>query len=46
MDEVTGIAEKIANNSPLAISYAKEMINKGQDMELTKALELELQEGV
>ncbi|NIT13728.1 MAG: hypothetical protein GTN99_05665, partial [Candidatus Dadabacteria bacterium] len=46
MDEVLGIAEKISTNGPLALGYAKEMINRGQDMELTKSLELELEMGV
>ncbi len=46
MDEVICIAEKISSNSPLAIGYAKEMINRGQDMELPAVLELELKQGV
>ena len=46
MEQVVSIAEKISKNSPLAIGYAKEMINRGQDLELEKSLELELQKGV
>ena len=46
MEQVVSIAEKISGNSPLAIGYAKEMINRGQDLELAESLELELQKGV
>ncbi|HSG32562.1 MAG TPA: enoyl-CoA hydratase-related protein [Thermodesulfobacteriota bacterium] len=46
MDEVVSIAEKISGNSPLAVGYAKEMINSGQDLVLSESLELELQKGI
>ena len=46
MDEVLSMAEKISNNGPLAIAYAKETINKGQEMNLSGALDLELKMGV
>lgn len=46
MDEVLNISEKIAQNSPLAISYAKEVINRGSEMELPASLEMELKMGV
>jgi enoyl-CoA hydratase len=46
MDEVIGIAEKIANNSPLAVKYAKKAINMAQETSLSDSLESELIMGV
>ncbi len=46
MDRVLELAEKISQNSPLAIGYAKEAINKGSEMELSEALKLELELGI
>ncbi len=37
------LAETIANNAPLAVSYAKESINKNYDMSNSEAIELENQ---
>lgn len=46
MDEVIKLAETIAANSPLAVGYAKKVINKGSEMSLEEALEYELSEGL
>ena len=46
MDETKRIAAMIASNSPLAVSYAKNVINKGSEMGLPEALSLELQKGL
>jgi len=46
MDEVLSMAEKISKNSPLAIGYAKQAINKGQEMDHSSSLEYELKMGV
>lgn len=45
MDSVFETAESISANSRLAIGYAKKVINKGTQMELSKALEMELELG-
>lgn len=41
MKEAIELAESIAKRSPLAVSAAKKAINRGSEMELDKALELE-----
>lgn len=46
MDEVLKIASKINQNSPLAVGFAKETINKGSEMELPESLRMEIQKGV
>lgn len=46
MTEVLNMAGKIARNSPNAIGYAKEAINNGIEMEIDKALEMEINLGV
>lgn len=46
IDEVMKIAEKISSNSSLAISYAKESINQGSEMDITSALVMEMEMGV
>ncbi len=46
MDEVTMVASQIAANSPLAVSYAKDVINVGLDMELSAGLDYEFEKGV
>ena len=46
MGEVLSIAQKINQNSPLAVSYAKKVINNGSEMELVDSLKMELKMGV
>lgn len=46
MDEVIAMAEKISSNSPIAIGFAKEVINSGSETELKESLRLELNQGV
>lgn len=46
MDTVFEMAEKMVANSPVAIGYAKEAINKGSEMELKDSLSLELDLGL
>lgn len=44
LDTATELANKILTNGTLAITHAKNSINKGFDLELTKGLEIEAQE--
>ena len=44
--EVRKIAGQIAGNSPLAVGFAKKVINAGSEMELTQALSYELKNGI
>ena len=46
IDEVKKIAGQIAGNSPLAVGFAKKVINQGSEMELPEALSFELKNGV
>lgn len=46
MDEANKIAGKIAANSPLAVGFAKKVINRGSEMELPEALSYELENGL
>ena len=46
MDEVNKIAGLIAANSPLAVGYAKKVINSGSEMELPDGLAYELKNGL
>lgn len=46
MDEANKIAVKIAANSPLAVGFAKKVINRGSEMELPEALSYELENGL
>ena len=46
MDEANRIAGLIARNSPLAVSFAKNVINRGSEMELPEALTFELENGL
>ena len=41
MDEALALADRIAANSPVGVKQAKLAINKGFDMDLTKALDFE-----
>ncbi|MEX0998860.1 MAG: enoyl-CoA hydratase-related protein, partial [Thermodesulfobacteriota bacterium] len=41
MKEAKELAESIAKRAPLAVSAAKKAINKGSEMDLDKALDLE-----
>ena len=45
-DEANRIAGLIARNSPLAVSFAKNVINRGSEMELPEALTFELENGL
>ncbi len=44
MQEVNGLAEKIAANGPFAVKACKRAINKGIELSLDEALKLELEE--
>lgn len=46
IEEVRKIAGQIAANSPLAIRFAKKVINKGSEMKLPDALSFELENGL
>ena len=46
IDEAMKIATLISTNSPLAVGFAKKVINKGSEMELHDALTYELQNGI
>ena len=46
IDEAKRIAGLIAANSPLAVGFAKNVINRGSEMELPEALVYELQNGL
>ena len=46
IDEVMKIAGQIAANSPLAVGYAKKVINQGSEMELPQGLAYELEKGL
>ncbi len=46
MDEALEIAEQIAHNSPLAVDYAKRVINRGSEVGLSEALEYEMKMGL
>lgn len=46
LDEANRIAGLIASNSPLAVSIAKNVINRGSEMELPEALTFELENGL
>lgn len=46
MDEAMKIAGLIADNSPLAVGFAKKVINRGSEMQLPDALAYELQNGL
>ena len=46
MAEVGKIAQMIASNSPLAVKFAKDVINKGSEMDLPDALSFELKNGL
>jgi len=46
MNEANKIAGLIAANSPLAVSFAKKVINRGSEMQLPDALAYELQNGL
>ena len=45
MDEVMKIAQQIAGNSPLAVSYAKKAINQGSETGLSEGLAYEMETG-
>lgn len=46
LDEAMKIAGQIAGNSPLAVGLAKKVLNSGSEMELSKALSFELENGL
>ena len=46
LDEANRIAGLIASNSTLAVSFAKNVINMGSEMELNDALTFELENGL
>lgn len=46
MEEVFKLASTISSNGPLAISYAKKVVNKGSELSLDEALGLELSDGL
>jgi len=46
LDEVLEMAGQIASNSPLAVSFAKKVINKGSDMDISQGLDYELENGL
>ena len=46
LDEANKIAGQIAGNSPLAVGFAKKVINRGSELELPQALSYELENGI
>ncbi|MGI9533960.1 MAG: enoyl-CoA hydratase/isomerase family protein [Thermodesulfobacteriota bacterium] len=46
IEETSKIARQIAGNSPLAVGYAKNVINTGSEMDLPEALSYELENGL
>ncbi len=46
LDEALEMAEQIASNSPLAVSFAKEVINNGSDMDIAQGLDYEMKNGL
>ena len=44
LDEVSNLAKKIASNGPLALKACKKAIDRGIELSLNDALELELEE--
>lgn len=46
LDEVLEMSGQIASNSPLAVNFAKKVINKGSDMDISQGLDYELENGL